>query len=108
MRHKVYGRGMKLASAVRRALKIGDSEAQYKAAGELAITYAKAIDDGADLDEYGPLLLEVLESMLLTPRARAAALKGGQRDRAPSPLDELRTRRDQRLAGPAPVDSPPS
>jgi hypothetical protein len=108
MRHKVYGRAMKLASAVRQALKLGEGEPQYKGAAELAITYARAIDDGADLDEYGPLLLEVLESMLLTPRARAAALKGGQGDRAPSPLDELRTRRDQRLAGPAPVDSPTS
>ena len=84
---------MKLATAVRRALKDHESESEYQGAEELALVYAKAIDDGADLDVYGPLLLDVFEALLLTPRARAVALKASKRDHAANPLDELRARR---------------
>lgn len=72
---------------------------------ELAITYAAAIDAGADLEKAGPLLLAVLESLLMTPRARAATGKGGDHgDRGSDPLDELRARRGARVNNPPAVD----
>lgn len=76
------------------------------AAVELAATYARAIDDGGDVDKTGPLLLTALESLLMTPRARAATAKGGDRDgRGSNPLDELRARRGARVNNPPAVDS---
>lgn len=76
------------------------------AAVELAATYGAAIDDGGDVDKTGPLLLAALESLLMTPRARAATVKGGDRDgRAGSPLDELRARRGARVNNPPAVDA---
>lgn len=80
-----------------------------KATVELARTYARALDvDGEVLTKIGPALLACLESLLMTPRSRAALLpKGG----APSvdngkrsPADELRARRAARVAGAAAVD----
>ena len=77
------------------------------AAVELAATYGKAIDDGAEVDKTGPLLLAALESLLMTPRARAATAKGGDRDgRGSNPLDELRKRRGARVNHTPAVDSP--
>ncbi|GLI00316.1 hypothetical protein Pa4123_55920 [Phytohabitans aurantiacus] len=78
-----------------------------QAAAELALTYARAIDAGGDLTRLGPQLLTALEALMLTPRARAAALKvvGGDSSTpaaapaAPAPgnpLDELRQRRTAR------------
>ncbi|MGC4942133.1 hypothetical protein [Kribbella sp. DT2] len=76
------------------------------AAVELAATYGAAIDDGGDVDKTGPLLLAALESLLMTPRARAATAKGGDRDgRGSNPLDELRARRGARVNNPPAVDS---
>jgi len=73
------------------------------AAAELARTYARSIDDGGDLDKLGPLLLAVLESLHLTPKSRAS--KGATSEqRAKSPLDELRARRDARQHGAEAVD----
>lgn len=93
--HNMMGVEMQgpLESAVTGALPI-DAD---KGAAELARTYARAIDTGGELEKVGPLLLAVLESMLLTPKARAAAMKGAKDDRpAASPLDELRARRAAR------------
>lgn len=66
-----------------------------QAAAELALTYAREIDLGGDLAKLGPALLACLSALLLTPAARAAAMKGGQgADAKPgSRLDELRERR---------------
>lgn len=75
------------------------------AAVELAATYGAAIDGGGDVDKTGPLLLAALESLLMTPRARAATAKGGDRDgRGSNPLDELRARRGARVNNPPAVD----
>lgn len=68
------------------------------AAVELAATYGQAIDEGGDVDKTGPLLLAALESLLMTPRSRAATAKGGDRDgRGSNPLDELRAKRGARV-----------
>lgn len=80
-----------------RALKV---EPKDRAAAELAISYARLVDDmPAMIIKVGPLLLSVLESLLLTPRARAALVKGatGDQGKQHSPLDELRSRRNKRV-----------
>lgn len=77
---------------------------------ELALFYARAIDADAEmLETLGPKLLATLDSLLLTPRARAAALRKGAPDdpNARSPLDELRARRARRDRAET-VDSAPS
>lgn len=66
-----------------------------KAAVELALTYAREIDLGGDLSKLGPALLACLTSLLLTPHARAQAMKGvqGASDKPASRIDEVRERR---------------
>jgi hypothetical protein len=99
---------VKLVSAVRRSLRGLDLAAADKGTAELALTYAKQIDDGGDVKVFGPLLLAVLESLLMTPRARAAVLRGVARDGDTlSPLDELRARRAARVDDPETVDPAP-
>lgn len=67
------------------------------AAVELAKHYATQLDDGADSTRMGPAFLAVLESLGMTPRARAAQSGGkGAPDAGPNPLDELRARRAAR------------
>lgn len=69
----------------------------------LAVATAQAIDSGGPAEKLAPILLSILESMLLTPRARAAAVKGANGAAIPAapaqpsnPLDELRARRAKR------------
>lgn len=94
-----------LATLVRRAVK--ELTGPDKAAAELAVTYARAIDaDDSRMEKLGPLLLATLESLLITPRARALVLKGGDRDGSrANPLDELRAKRSARQRDPKAVDS---
>lgn len=68
---------------------------------ELALTYALEIDAGGDIAKLGPPLLSCLAQLMLTPAARAAALRTGkQPDKdGTSPLDELRRKRAERAAG---------
>jgi hypothetical protein len=71
---------------------------------ELARTYADQIDGMGDLAKLGPPLLAALESLGLSPRARAA-MKGGKPDVPRSgKLDELRERRN-RKSNPEDLDS---
>ena len=70
----------------------------------LALTYARTIDSGGDLDRLGPQLLTVLDALLLTPKARAAVMKGGKPDALKSPLDALRARRSARQRDAETVD----
>lgn len=79
-----------------------------QAVAELALTYARGIDLGEDLAKVGPALLATLTALLLTPAARAAALKGVKEDgqRPANPLDELRERRAARTNRAPAVDSP--
>lgn len=69
-----------------------------QAAVELARTYARDIDAGGDLAKLGPALLASLAQLLLTPAARAGALRHGKQPDAggKSKLDELRERRERR------------
>lgn len=51
------------------------------AAVELARKYARALDNDEDLTKVGPKFLDVLENLLLTPKARdAMRFRGGGRD----------------------------
>lgn len=83
-----------LVTSVESAAEQGGIEPRDRAVLDLALAYAKAIDDGeADLAKVGPALLAALEALRLSPRARAAAMKGGTDDKAGSPLDQLAARR---------------
>lgn len=69
---------------------------QDKALAHLAVSYAEAIDHMGDITKLGPALLTALESLQLSPRARAMVKKGvtGNEQRPKvNPLDELRERR---------------
>lgn len=73
---------------------------------ELARRYATELDGDGDLGKLGPQLLACLTALGMTPAARAAVAKGGQREQQPaaSPLDELRDRRRDRQRRTAAVD----
>src|SRR5688500_1983988 len=97
---------MRLAESVRAAVDALELTPADQGAAALAIVYAAAVDAGAvELYKAGPQLLAVLESLLMTPRARAAAVKGAPgASPAASPLDELRPRRAGRHGDAAAVD----
>lgn len=85
-----------------KALDLGQADA---AAVELAKVYARAIDADGPIDVIGPKLLAVLDSLGMTPKARAAQ-KGGSGDKpASDPLDELRQRRRARRDRAADLDT---
>ena len=63
-----------------------------RAAADLALVYAAAIDAGANIARLGPALLVCLESLGMTPRGRRSAVRGAVKGGA-NPLDELRQRR---------------
>jgi hypothetical protein len=84
------------------------------AAVELARRYADEIDQwercsgdpdyaGEDgLKIYGPKLLQALDALGLTPKARSAVTKGGGASSASAgsnPVDQIRERREQRRQG---------
>ncbi|MDM4721147.1 hypothetical protein QTQ03_16640 [Micromonospora sp. WMMA1363] len=76
------------------------------ATAELALTYARDIDNGAaELSKIGPPLLAALEALRLSPRARATG-KGAKSDEPGNAgrLDELRARR-ARKSRTTPVDT---
>jgi hypothetical protein len=87
-----------LETSVRAALAELELKPTDGGIAELAATYAREIDRGAELDKVGPLLLAALDALLMTPKARAVATKGapGVGSPAVNPLDELRARREQR------------
>jgi hypothetical protein len=67
----------------------------------LAMEYARALDrDVSQLEKLGPKLLATLESLLMTPKARAAIVKGAPSGSGPvlNPLDELKQRRAARTS----------
>lgn len=105
--HDIGHEPMALETSIRAALEKLPLEPQDAGTAELALTYAQAIDNGsAELEKAGPQLLAVLESLLMSPRARAAILKGGRNEPvARSPLDELRARRAARTSGTTSVDT---
>lgn len=90
---------MSLFQSVERSLNSATLLPADEGVRELALTYAKSIDEGGDLDKLGARLLAALDALGLTPRARAAILKGANDERPDghvSPLDELRKRREDR------------
>lgn len=96
---------MALTDAVKNALDELDPAKVDQATAELALTYASQIDLGiGELEKLGPQLLTILDAMLMTPKARAAIVKGAKDERQ-SPLDELRARRAARQRDAEAVDS---
>lgn len=94
----------KVETAVRAGLRgvEGGTRPADKGTAALALHYAAAIDDGGDLEKLGPLLLNALSAMLMTPAARAAAVKGvtgGNVGNLPNPLAKLRDDARSRRAG---------
>lgn len=100
---------MTLTESVTGSLGAVEADPRDGAARELALVYARQIDDDPDLlGDLGPKLHAVLDSLGLTPKARASGTKGGQDGHATNPLDELRAARGRRagLDGSAPLDAP--
>jgi hypothetical protein len=86
-----------LAQVVEEALAAQPVEARDAATAELAMTYARNIDDGGDLAKVGPALLAALDALLMSPRARAAAKKAVTSEKpAANPLDQLAAARARR------------
>lgn len=76
-----------------------DTTDRDEALVHLAITYARTIDALPEsVVKVGPQLLACLEALMMTPRSRAAVMKGANDDQRQqlSPLDELRERRRNR------------
>lgn len=94
---------MSLQESVQDALNAKPIEPRDKAVADLALTYATQVDEGGPLEKLGPPLLAALEALGMSPRARAAATRGGKPDDAErkSPLDELRERRARKNGAPA-------
>jgi hypothetical protein len=95
--------GDQQAGAITTALRVAlaDVVAEAKDAGTIALAYLYAGQLDADPDNaavIGPKYLVALESLLLTPRARAAAMRGVNDDQRTklSPVDELRAKRRDR------------
>lgn len=87
---------MSLHSSVTASLEALDVDARDDGARTLALAYAEQIDAAPEmLEPLGPKLLAALESLGLTPKARATATKGGP-GAAANPLDQLRARREER------------
>lgn len=88
------------------ALKENPATPADRPMAQLALTYARAVDHGEDLNKIGPALLSALEALLMSPRARASALRGAKTNGSPGTgkLDELHARR-VRKSGAADLDT---
>lgn len=92
----------KMASICASALREVPLRETDKGIAALVIKYAEEIDKGnlATLAKLGPLLLQSMEALQMSPRARAQASKGsinnGQQPQPKSKLDELRVKRIER------------
>ena len=81
-----------------------------KGVANLCIRYAEEIDKGnlATLAKFGPLLLQTMESLQMSPKSRVIATKGVsnvQPPAIPSKLDELRGKRIERKNRTSNLDS---
>lgn len=92
----------RMGAALERALTAVPMDAQDVAVAEIARLYAAQIDaDPGRLADVGPKLLAVLVELRLTPKARAAVVKGGTSDDdgdKPSALADYRDRARSRRA----------
>lgn len=94
------------------AVKAQTQDHPDKAAAALAAMYAEALGEYPDVDvlkDLGPGLLRVLESLALTPKARAAGgpnpSPASPTPAAPSRLEAMRERFGPGQHGTAPVDA---
>jgi hypothetical protein len=96
-----YRRVSTIEAALRQALNEHDMAKRDAATVELAMRYARAIDNDPSaivLSKVGPPLLAALEALYMSPRVRAAVTKGAK-DGPPAAatptakLDELAGRR---------------
>jgi hypothetical protein len=87
-----------LCEALEKSLGTMTFEDKDLAAVELARSYANQLENGADFSKVGPRYLDCLESLGMTPKARAALTgkEGVPSGPAVNPLDELRQRRAAR------------
>lgn len=99
------GYRMPLVDSVRAGLReLGDLDPRDQAAADLAVLYAKGIDEPFDwgdkqrdpLAELGPKLLQVLVQLGLTPAARKGIVGDKPAEKPANPLDELHKRRAAR------------
>lgn len=90
---------MAITPALNKALKQVDTATADAGTVELARAYAASIDSATEpLSNLGPKLLACLDALLMTPKARAAVVKGGDDEEQPNPVDQLREKRRQRYA----------
>lgn len=75
-----------------------------QAVRDLALTYARALDNGGDLTKIGPALLAALEALQLSPRARKAVTPIAGQPKS-NPIDQLAERRAGKSRAAA-VDAP--
>lgn len=85
---------------------LGDVDPRDEACVELALSYARAMENGAlteragfGIDTLGPKLLACLVQLRMTPQSRTAALggNGASQTQKVDPLDEIRQRRARHL-----------
>lgn len=74
--------------------------ARDRAVRDLALTYARSLDNGGDLTKLGPALLAALEALQLSPRARKAVTPVAGTPKT-NPLDQLAARRAGKRAAAA-------
>lgn len=87
----------RLAEIVAESLRVEVPQPRDAGLARLALEYAGQIDDGGDLTKLGPALLACLESLLMSPKARAAAKRAVTDDKpSANPLDQLANRRRAR------------
>lgn len=91
-----------LEEAVRDALAVKPPNGEDAAIGELALLYARQIDEGGVAEKLGPALLAALEALQMSPRARATVQKGaGDVRPGDGALDQLAQRRARKSDPPA-------
>lgn len=91
----------KMCTIVGEALKQLEIKPSDLPIAALIISYATEIDKGnmATLAKFGPMMLQSLEALQMSPRSRAQAFKGAQNATKSGPinkLDELRQKRIER------------
>lgn len=89
-------------TALYAALRQADTSGEDEAAIALAKRYASVLDDDpSQAKSIGPMLLDCLRELGMTPRARKSVVRGGSGDGGESrtKLDELRQRRERASSG---------
>lgn len=98
---------MSILDSVNQSIAALDLDDKDSGAVALARLYASQIDAKPDRsDTLGPKLVDVLDRLFMTPKARASAMKGTPHVvQTENPLDELRKRRSARTDRAPSVDT---